>query len=322
MKQLSFVVVASMAFACSDEKDDPYVPPAPAACTAAQANNTRCSGTTAVQRCTNNTWAAAQTCTSPQVCVTVSATAAACQTPLSTTCTSAEAGDERCNVDVIEICDGTNWVAGQNCATTSQDCVEDAGSASCESASVCSAYPTGEHYVCDGNLTVACVNGVAEGDWNCADLTGDGSVVGVCHDYGGEWQSDCVFPEGTACAFDTGSGTAYMGCGVGSTPSATMGCDWNAGCVTGQTECTPTDPDPFPFYCNGTRLAIDCFDFSEVQQPILIDCALAANGSGTCDATDKVCKHSTTGGLCIPGMIECITPLVCSSTTESGTCGS
>ncbi len=156
-----------------DDSTDKKKSSAPATCTTAQSNNTRCSGTI-VQQCNGATWATVQNCTSTSQVCTTTGTTAACTTPVSTTCTSAETDFERCNNNSIELCNGTNWVASQNCTTTSQVCTPSGNAAICEAGGIDSAgfYP---YPACDANT--ACASG------NCTYFSETvGTCLGLCND--------------------------------------------------------------------------------------------------------------------------------------------
>ncbi len=322
MKKLFGLVLLAVGLtACSGEEDPPpYTPPAqPATCTSAENGNTRCVNTS-LQTCNGSTWGSTANCTTTQqVCVETSQTTAACQTPLSTTCTAGETGNQRCNGTTVQTCNGTDWTTSDTCVSPEVCTTVSTTVAECAAADVCSGTGTGEHYVCNGAVVQVCEDNAYAGDlYDCADLMGDGSVpAAVCYDYGGTWEADCLAAIGNPCFFLTQQGGAFVwGCGSG-TPSLTAGCDVAEGCVTGQTQCTPAQ-EFVPVCGGGNRLVVDCADLSSVKVPLLINCASEENGFGTC--TGNICRHSTTGGPCHPALMACDGGLTCSSTTEWGTC--
>src|SRR5688572_14795674 len=78
--------------------------------------------------------------------------------------------------------------------------------------------------ICEGAEALFCVNDVLQ-RVNCADLVGDGSVVGVCEVYEG-FGSWCGMPDGGGCLFQSDQGTVGFACETD-----------DSGCVDGV--CTP-----------------------------------------------------------------------------------
>ena len=154
--------------------------------------------------------------------------------------------------------------------------------------------------------------------YNCADLNGDGTIPpGICYNYGGMWEADCLMPLGVQCALADGLGGLFLfGCGATS-PSATLACDLDEGCVPAQSTCQFADQ--WNNCCSGNRLVVVCADYSCIERPVVMNCASAENGNGTCNAA--FCEHSTAGGLCNDNLILCTGGLTCQNVINGwGTC--
>lgn len=234
-----------------------------------------------------------------------------------TTCTS---GNTRCSNNVLQTCVNSAWNAGTTCGVNT--CTTDsATTAHCASASNnnnnnstgdCTVGTTS--WTCDGDVVLACDGESTSSQvyLDCSDILGDGSVSGVCHDFGGEWQADCLLEEGDPCYFSDGENAIVVACGAGSTPSGTMVCDVSDGCVTGTGTCTPSET--YVPACEGNRLIYACADFSEIALKVGINCASADFGSGTCNTTDGMCEHSTVDAYCDNEIVRCVGSTTCDTT--------
>lgn len=111
------------------------------------------------------------------------------------------------------------------------------------------------------------ISGRCEGD-RAVWCEGDRLRSRDCSNFGGAdlsctvvqgWGSWCASRVGQKCAFTSNGTTRYSICGDASGPAADQGCEFQDGCVTGATQCTPAaQGQPFVRFCQGTRLAYDC----------------------------------------------------------------
>ncbi len=282
----------------------------PAACTAAQVNNTQCSGTV-LQKCDGTTWATVQNCTTTsQQCSELTATTAACVTPVPTTCTAAQTNFQRCNLNLLETCDGSTWALTQNCAATNLACVASGNSATCETPPLCADAATNEYLVCDGNQVVTC-NGSTQSD--SYDCMASGAE---CYDFPDAAPATawCVVASGDACLSSEGY---QLFCGSGGTPSASMRCDLDVGCTSGGSACSA---DGFEQTCLASNtLLVGCIAAGNISQQFVIDCA-ADGYQGTCPTGGTACVTTVSGAQCYPGVINCSGGLTCSGSNTWGTC--
>jgi hypothetical protein len=237
-------------------------------------------------------------------------------------CSASTSGAERCAANnAVETCMNGIWILTRTCAP--DPCV--AASATTVS---CTGHPnvvgctqsSGEYSYCDGVTIVSCNGRNSIGTLDCSDLTGANPTNGTCYDFGEAAGAWCVVGVGGLCAYAGGSGeTITTACGNNGAPSASMGCDYVDGCVSGVSACTPATS--FTPYCTGQRVVVACSDFGVMAQPLTIDCGSEGLGSATC--ADGHCLQGTAGGPCLPGLVECGEPQVCSSQDPAawGTCG-
>ncbi|MBI1946018.1 MAG: hypothetical protein HYS27_09995 [Deltaproteobacteria bacterium] len=160
---------------------------------------------------------------------------------------------------------------------------------------------------CQGTDAVWCQDNVLQ-RVTCADLLGDGSVVGSCEVYTG-FGSWCAFNDGDPCAFQTQDGNAiYFACANDSS-----GCV-DGQCTAGTGACTPdADPQNPTVTClDGGNLQIGCQPWA---QAFVYTCA-GISAASTC--ANDVCGNVGSGDPCADGIAECGGGLSCGA---DNTCG-
>lgn len=147
----SCLVAACGASSAGSSKND-------AACTSAQANATRCSGST-LQTCDGSVWRNTQDCSATGDECTTSAIGASC---MGSDCTGSET---RCAGNVLETCSQGDWVFTQNCTGAGLVCTVAASGASCAAAVECSSEGAER---CNGDVVQECQSGAWTDVTDCA----------------------------------------------------------------------------------------------------------------------------------------------------------
>ena len=126
----------------------------PTTCTPAESGFQRCNGDL-IEQCDGSNYVLATDCSAVgEVCYLDSPGVAQCQVP--TTCTPAENGSQRCNGDLIEQCDGSNWLSSQDCSVVGDVCYMDSpGVAVCVLTGICTPAENGSQR-CNGNIVELC----------------------------------------------------------------------------------------------------------------------------------------------------------------------
>jgi hypothetical protein len=311
---LGLLVTLGLFAACSTDADPnsgAYFP-ADAGCTADQEGTQVCLSNV-VRECSGGFWWVAGTCTgSTPRCVRTSGTTAACAVELAATCGAAAEGTSRCNGFAVEVCTAGSWYPEEDCLTAG--CVENGSRAACADVGFVCPRASGTYTLCREDEVVTCNGPVQVEALDCTNLTGEDPSHGTCYAAGTSADAECVLGSGDVCAFTDSSGELFtVACGRSGVPATDMGCDLDAGCTSGVGTCNPSS-----FYgptCAGRYLLVDCLLAGSRYQPLSLDCQSPSNGAGAC-VTDH-CVHTTEGGACLPGLVDCGTGLSCEGATAS-----